>query len=81
MFFILPGILRKGMNMTKIVWIEESNAAGLSFLSKRRVRSRRKRTVEFDIGAFLDKAVAVAMYGWTVVLSIATAAVLVRIFA
>lgn len=66
--------------MYKEVWIEESNAAGFDFLSKRKVKSRRRRTMEFDIWALLDKTVTVTMYVWAVVLSIATAAVLIRIW-
>lgn len=61
----------------KEVWIEQT-VGGLKLLTKRTVRSRRKQPV--DIGAYLDRAVAVAMYGWTVVLSIATAAVLIDIW-
>lgn len=64
--------------MIKEVWIEETNGAGLKYMSKRQVRSRRRKDI--DIGGCLDKAVTAAMCGWSVVLSIAVAAVLFEIW-
>ncbi len=64
----------------KEIWIEESTAAGISYMSKRLVRSRKRKSVEIDIAACLDKAVTVVMYGWSVVLSVAVAAVLIDIW-
>ena len=51
----------------KEVWIEQT-VGGLKLLTKRTVRSRRKQPV--DIGAYLDRAVAVGMYGWAAILSV-----------
>lgn len=66
--------------MYKEIWIEEETAAGLSFLSKRQVKSRKRKSIDIDVAACIDKAVTAAMYGWSVVLSVAVAAVLVRIW-
>ena len=67
------------MNM-KEVWLEWTTASGLKCMSKRQVRSRRRKDVNIDIAACLDKAVTAAMYGWSLVLSVAVAAVLFEIW-
>ena len=51
----------------KEVWIE-LEVGGLKLLTKRTVRSRKKQPV--DIGVYLDKAVAIGMYGWAAILSV-----------
>lgn len=66
--------------MIKEVWIEEKNGAGFEYMSKRQVRSRRRKDMDIDLAGCLDKAVTAAMYGWSVVLSIAVAAVLFEIW-
>ena len=65
--------------MYKEVWVEEKTAAGLEYMTKRLVRSRKHRSID-NIAVFLDKAVTAVMYGWSIVLSVAVAAVLVRIW-
>ena len=59
----------------KEVWFEQE-VGGLKLLTKRTVRSRRKQPV--DIGACLDKAVAIGMYGWATVLTIFVAMAFIR---
>lgn len=65
--------------MYKEVWVEEKTAAGLEYMTKHIVRSRKHRSID-NIAVFLDKAVTAVMYGWSIVLSAAVAAVLVRIW-
>ncbi len=64
----------------KEIWIEEELANGLKFTTRRLVRSRRKKPCNIDLTACIDKAVAIGTYGWTIVLSVATAAVLFNIW-
>ena len=71
---------RKGTDMIKEVWIEKTNGAGLKYLSKRKVISRRRKDMDIDLAGCLDKAVTIAMYGWSAVLSVAVAAVLFEIW-
>ena len=67
--------------MYKEVWMEYVNPAGISYMTKRVVRSRRKtRRRRIDLALWLDRAVTAAMYIWAVVLLIATAAVLIDIW-
>lgn len=61
--------------MYKEVWVEEKTAAGLEYMTKHIVRSRKHRSID-NIAVFLDKAVTAVMYGWSIVLSVAVAAVL-----
>ena len=65
--------------MYKEVWVEEKTAAGLEYMTKHIVRSCKHRSID-NIAVFLDKAVTAVMYGWSIVLSVAVAAVLVRIW-
>ena len=65
--------------MYKEVWVEEKTAAGLEYMTKHIVRSRKHRSID-NIAVFIDKAVTAVMYGWSIVLSVAVAAVLVRIW-
>ena len=62
--------------MNKTVWEERVTAAGLRYMTKRVVRSRRKQERVVDLAGCLDKAVAVASYVWAVVLSVAVGGVL-----
>lgn len=59
----------------KEIWIEQ-NVGGLKLLTKHTVRSRRKRPV--NIEAYLDKAVAVSMYGWAAILTVFAAMAFIR---
>ena len=65
--------------MYKEVWVEEKTASGLEYMTKHIVRSRKYRSID-KIAVFLDKAVTAVMYAWSVVLAVATAAVIVRIW-
>lgn len=65
--------------MYKEVWVEEKTASGLEYMTKHIVRSRKHRSID-KIAVFLDKAVTAVMYAWSVVLAVATAAVIVRIW-
>lgn len=63
--------------MNKTVWEERVTAAGLRYMTKRVVKSRRRRErAAVDLAGCLDRIVAVAMYGWAVVLSVAVGGVL-----
>lgn len=62
--------------MNKTVWEERVTAAGLRYMTKRVVRSRRRQERVIDLAVCLDKAVAVASYVWAVVLSVAVGGVL-----
>ncbi len=61
----------------KEVWIEQ-DVGGLKLFTKRMVRSRKKKLI--DLGFYLDKAVAIMMYGWAAVLSVFTVIALIRCF-
>lgn len=62
------------------IWTERETAAGLKYIVRHEVRSRKRQASNINLELCLDKAVTAAMYGWSVVLSIAVAAVLVDIW-
>lgn len=64
--------------MKKEVWVTCRNAAGLEWLERRTVVSRRRKA--FDLDRFLHVATDVLMYGWTLVLGVSLASVLINIF-
>jgi hypothetical protein len=66
------------MNMIEL-WIEETNGAGLKVFRRKLITSRRRRR-GFNPAACLERAVTFAMYAWAVVLSVAVAAVLIKIW-
>ena len=60
----------------KEIWIERETAAGLKYITRSWVRSRKQK--ELDLSRVLDFAVKVSCYGWAAVLTVFTAAALLR---